>query len=214
MTQTVEEVLPGIFKIVLPVPISSLKSVFVYLFRDQDENLLIDTGWSGEESWDALKSAFAEIGFNARDLKKIVISHFHPDHFGLASRLKKEAPGSKLMIHKFDADVIRGSKAEFEKFLNKLNDFIAINGVPKSDLRKMMEATAPFVKYIDPPKPDIRLSGGEKLVCREIQTPGNLDTRAYKRKHLCLRSWTVTCAFFRRSRVANYYSKHLPDTEL
>ena len=94
MVETVEEVLPGIFKIILPVPISSLKSVFVYLFRDKDENLLIDTGWSGEESWDVLKSAFAEIGFNAKDLQRVVISHFHPDHFGLSSRLKKEAPHS------------------------------------------------------------------------------------------------------------------------
>ena len=41
-----------------------------------------------------------------------------------------------------------------------------------------MEATAPFVKYIDPPKPDIRLSGGEKLAVGKfklqvIWTPGH-----------------------------------------
>jgi len=178
MTKNVDEVVPGIFKIALPVPISSLKSVFVYLFKDQNENLLIDTGWSGEESWEVLKSAFAEIAFHSKDLKKIVISHFHPDHFGLSSKLKKEAPDSKLMMHEFDAEVVRGSKVEFERFLNKLNNFISINGVPQSDLRKMTEATAPFVKYIDPAKPDFVLKGGEKLTVgkfklKVIWTPGH-----------------------------------------
>jgi len=53
-----------------------------------------------------------------------------------------------------------------------------INGVPGSDLRKMMEATAPFVKYIDPPKPDVRLKGDEKLSVGKfkfqvIWTPGH-----------------------------------------
>ena len=82
------------------------------------------------------------------------------------------------MMHKFDADIIRGSKAEFKKFLSKLNDFIEFNGVPKSDLRKMIEATAPFVKYIDPAKPDIMLKGGEslsvgKFKLQVIWTPGH-----------------------------------------
>jgi glyoxylase-like metal-dependent hydrolase (beta-lactamase superfamily II) len=195
MAQTLEEVLPGIFKIILPVPISSLKTVFVYLFRDRDENVLIDTGWSGEESWAVLKSAFDEIGFNARDLKKIVISHFHPDHFGLSSKLKKASPHSKLMMHRFDADMIRGSKLEFEKFLGRLNDFLAINGVPESDLRKMMEATAPFVKYIDPARPDIRLKGGEKLTVGKfklqiIWTPG------HTKGNICIYDKGSSHAFF------------------
>src|SRR5579862_5180559 len=130
MTQSVEEILPGIFKIALPVPISSLKSVFVYLFKDRDENLLIDTGWGGEDSWHVLESGFRQIGFEAKDLKTIAISHFHPDHFGLSSNLKREAPKSVLMMHGSDSEIIRGSKSEFENFVRRLNEFMIINGVP------------------------------------------------------------------------------------
>src|SRR5580700_4766387 len=99
MTRIVEEILSGFYKITLPVPIPSLKSVFGYLLFDKGESLLVDTGWAGEDSFEALISAFDELDFDLPKLENVVVSHLHPDHYGLCSRLKKEVPGITLMMH-------------------------------------------------------------------------------------------------------------------
>jgi glyoxylase-like metal-dependent hydrolase (beta-lactamase superfamily II) len=130
MARNVEEILPGFYKIALPVPIRSLKSVFVYLLRDKDQSLLIDTGWAGEESYHALTSAFEDLDFDLRDLNNVVISHLHPDHFGLASRLKKEARNVTLMMHVDDAKQIRTNKAQMKTFWQALRELLKKNGAP------------------------------------------------------------------------------------
>jgi glyoxylase-like metal-dependent hydrolase (beta-lactamase superfamily II) len=183
----VERVLPGFYKITLPIPIQSLKSVFVYLILgENNENLLIDTGWNTEESLDSLRTAFSGIGFDARDLKKIVVSHLHPDHFGLSSTLKKEANDSELMMHKDDAAGLRKSPEDYERFIRELQDWIAMHGTPPEELEAMMKSTAPMAKYINPAKPDTLLSGGERIKVGAEWEFEVISTPGHTRGNICL----------------------------
>jgi len=64
------------------------------------ELILIDTGagWSVDKIIDNIK----KLGFDAKNISKIILTHCHIDHIGGAPEIKKRF-GSKIYIHKVDA---------------------------------------------------------------------------------------------------------------
>src|SRR5258708_19812279 len=98
------EVAPGIFRLELPMPFE-LKHVNVYLLRDGDGFTLIDTGLQTDESRQALNQKLAEMKVRVELINRILITHIHPDHFGLAGELRERA-GAELVIHPLDASLL------------------------------------------------------------------------------------------------------------
>src|SRR5207237_1156342 len=90
------EVLPGIFRLELPMPFE-LRHVNVYLLRDGETFTLIDTGLQTEESRQALNEKLAALKVPVDRIKRILITHIHPDHFGLAGELRERAE-AELMV--------------------------------------------------------------------------------------------------------------------
>ncbi|MCB1343658.1 MAG: MBL fold metallo-hydrolase, partial [Pseudooceanicola sp.] len=81
----VREVRDGILWTRIPLPYR-LDHVNVYLVRDTNGWALIDTGIQTDEAkatWDAL----FEGPLKGITLSKIIVTHFHPDHIGLAGWL-------------------------------------------------------------------------------------------------------------------------------
>jgi len=70
--------------------LSSEGSVNVYLFREP-EPLLIDAGFNSANAWHALETALAEQGLVVADLMRVIITHPHVDHYGLAARISRES---------------------------------------------------------------------------------------------------------------------------
>ncbi|MCB1990880.1 MAG: MBL fold metallo-hydrolase [Geminicoccaceae bacterium] len=79
------EVAPGILWLRLPLPYA-LDHVNVWLLDDGDGWTLIDTGIGDERSRAIWERLLAE-EFMARPIGRIVATHFHPDHIGLAGWL-------------------------------------------------------------------------------------------------------------------------------
>src|SRR5699024_1658871 len=74
-----------------------------------DEGLaLIDVGWPTEDAWRALTDGIRAIGYDVTDVRYAAITHLHPDHFGLAPRLRK-ASGAVLAMHAADVDPLAHS---------------------------------------------------------------------------------------------------------
>lgn len=76
-------------RIALPTLHHSLM-VNTYLFLDP-EPVLVDCGLNTPESWIGLNSALNKHGISLKDLKKIIITHAHIDHMGLAGRIANES---------------------------------------------------------------------------------------------------------------------------
>ncbi|MBC8429687.1 MAG: MBL fold metallo-hydrolase, partial [Dehalococcoidia bacterium] len=91
------EVTPGIYQLPLPMINPSSGHVNAYLVQGDNEYLLIDTGWNTEEAFDSLKKQLAENDIKFKDIRQIVVTHVHPDHYGLAGRLK-QLSGATLAI--------------------------------------------------------------------------------------------------------------------
>src|SRR5579862_8282783 len=79
----VEQVRPGLLSVPVPLPNNPLRYVLVYLLEVDDGLAVIDTGWSTEEAWDALVAGMKVAGYAPKDVRAILITHIHPDHYGL-----------------------------------------------------------------------------------------------------------------------------------
>ena len=54
----------------------------VYVWQDGSQLTMVDTGIPGSES--DLSAAFAELGYQRADLRRVIITHGHEDHAGAA----------------------------------------------------------------------------------------------------------------------------------
>ena len=84
----VTEVDAGIYQVQIPVPFP-LKTVQCYLIREDVGWTLLDTGLQDAPAHAAWEAALRELKLQARDLKRIFLTHAHPDHYGLAGHFQR-----------------------------------------------------------------------------------------------------------------------------
>lgn len=90
---TAIEVAPGVLWMRLPLPMA-LDHVNVYALDDGDGWTLIDTGMSssrGRAAWEALLAG----PLAGRPVRRVVVTHHHPDHIGLAGWFQEQ--GAELV---------------------------------------------------------------------------------------------------------------------
>ncbi len=80
---------PHIIRIELPTQFG-MKSVNSYLVKGE-ELTLVDCGENSEDSWKALCWGLKEAGLLPSDIEKIIITHPHVDHIGMAARVAETA---------------------------------------------------------------------------------------------------------------------------
>jgi glyoxylase-like metal-dependent hydrolase (beta-lactamase superfamily II) len=73
--------------------------VNTYGLLDDRGLAVVDPGLPGPQSWKALKTRLKSAGFKLRDVHTVVVTHSHPDHFGGAGRLAREAR-AELVAHR------------------------------------------------------------------------------------------------------------------
>jgi glyoxylase-like metal-dependent hydrolase (beta-lactamase superfamily II) len=74
---------------------------------DEDPLTLVDTGPNLPESLEALKDCFHSVGRRVEEIERIVLTHMHEDHSGLAGTLQR-ASGATIFAHPWEADRLRG----------------------------------------------------------------------------------------------------------
>lgn len=96
----------GIWRIPVPIPfVQAGGPVNVYLLEEEDGGLaLFDSGLGSAEARAALAEGFRRLGRTPADLRRIVVSHGHVDHYGNAQNLVEQA-GHPVPVHAHAADV-------------------------------------------------------------------------------------------------------------
>jgi glyoxylase-like metal-dependent hydrolase (beta-lactamase superfamily II) len=94
----------GVHRLVIPIPFAEAGgSVNVYLIDNPDGSLtLFDAGLGTATAREALVAGFAALGRRLDEVRRIVVSHGHIDHYGSA-RFVRERSGAKVTIHAADA---------------------------------------------------------------------------------------------------------------
>ncbi|MDR3573695.1 MAG: MBL fold metallo-hydrolase [Anaerolineaceae bacterium] len=175
---------PEIFCIPLPLPNNPLGLVNVYLIKTSEGCLLVDTGWNTEESYQALVKGLEKAGVALQDLRILFITHTHPDHFGLASRLQ-QASQARVMLHTAEGSWIEQQRAFGARFLADGAVWLSQNGFPPDQLAVLKQTLPGLARSQTAPTIDRYLQDGEHLSLGEfdleaIWTPGHAPG------HLCL----------------------------
>src|SRR5260370_29070901 len=86
-----------IVHISLPTPFY-IGPVNVYLIPE-DPVTLIDTGPKTKEAIETLRAALRKEGLSVSDIRRIVLTHAHEDHCGLARALRGQAKSPQVLVH-------------------------------------------------------------------------------------------------------------------
>lgn len=139
-----------------------LRHVNVYLLRDGDGYTLIDTGLRTDESRSALDASLQEAGAGESQIRRILITHIHPDHFGLAGELR-ERSGAQLVIHRLEVALMEPRYARAEDLVREVGRWLEVNGVPAEAREFLQSASMAAREFVSVVSPDVLLEGAERL---------------------------------------------------
>jgi glyoxylase-like metal-dependent hydrolase (beta-lactamase superfamily II) len=189
-TAAVPTGIPGITRVPQPIGINGIESVNVYVLADGDTVTLVDCGvWRADGHDDGLpvlERGLRAAGYELRDVSRIVVTHAHIDHYGLAGRLM-ELTGADLWMHAMtdlDAEKYRHP----ETAMARQRDTYADHGLTDPELGSVAGALAVWLPYLySVVEASRRLRGGERIPIggrdwEVIHTPG------HSYGHLCLYS--------------------------
>ncbi len=187
------EIIPGIHQLKIPIPNNPLEYTNIYLAQGDSECLLIDAGWDSEAALQSLKRQLTEIGLDFRDISRIIVTHGHGDHYGLAGKLR-EISQARIILHYLDKDLMSQRLINTEEFLRQTEQWMRINGMPANELPMSQLAPMGMRRSIAPTLPDITLRGGETISTGDfnfkvIWTPGHSPG------HICLYETTQKILF-------------------
>jgi glyoxylase-like metal-dependent hydrolase (beta-lactamase superfamily II) len=123
--------------------------VNAYLF-DQPEVVLVDAGIKSDECWAALVDGLAVYGVSPVDIARVVITHPHVDHYGLAARITAESD-AMVWIAEPGAPWILADAGKWRQRLTYYrDDFLIHIGLPNELIDGALVGMQTLEKRADP----------------------------------------------------------------
>ena len=94
-----------------------------------DELTLVDTGPKDPATLAALRDALSELGFRLQDIRRVVVTHAHVDHFGLAAQVVAES-GAMILSHLLNRWWLTDLSREWERRYEFYRQAFASSGAP------------------------------------------------------------------------------------
>lgn len=161
-----------------------LPYVMPYMIKQGNETVLIDCGWNTDDAYNALEEGMREHGSHPSEITKLIVTHVHPDHYGMAGRLK-QISSCEVVIHEKDAKVIKDRYLGPKRLTQGMEKFMAMNGVPDLDAPSMSQGSMGMLDKVAAVPPDWTVRGGEVVRVGQFEfeliwTPGHSPG------HLCI----------------------------
>jgi len=180
----------GVIRIPLPVPVHGIGATNAYLLQDDDlGHLLVDPGTYRPEVPDGglgqLSAALQGQGIRLGDIRALLVTHPHIDHYGLTGHVLSNT-GGELWMHAaapLDFYAFRAPARERQR----LRRILHMHGVEGDDVENLaglgVDDWAPYLHSVV--EPTLPLWGGEHLSIgtrdfEVVYTPG------HSRSHICL----------------------------
>ncbi len=143
---------PGIFRLVLPLPFPGLDRVNAYLLEG-DPLTLVDSGiyapaHERDHGWDDLREAIGACGHRVEEVGRLIITHPHIDHYGMAGRMI-EASGCELWMHAHsdaEMEMYRDPQESIARMREMLERHVS--GADELDELTQFEDWRPFVHSV------------------------------------------------------------------
>ncbi|WP_158845670.1 MBL fold metallo-hydrolase [Saccharothrix deserti] len=169
-------VAPGVHRVPLPLPGDGLRAVNVYLLDTADGIVMVDGGWALPAARLRLERAMASIRHDLGEIRRILVTHVHRDHYTQAVELRRL----------FGARVALGAGERHGlEMLNRIRSNIPVSSLDalrRNGADDLAERVARTLDDFDATiwgAPDEWLSAGELAVgdrtLRVIPTPGHTE---------------------------------------
>ncbi|MBB3108244.1 glyoxylase-like metal-dependent hydrolase (beta-lactamase superfamily II) [Paenibacillus phyllosphaerae] len=138
----------GILQVRIPLPFS-LKWVNSYLLQDEQGYTLVDPGLHTEQALDVWKQVLGQERIAFERIHSIVLTHQHPDHFGLAGWFQQQT-GAPVYMSEASYAYTRRLWGEERSFAADLTRLYRLHGMPEElqdDIRDHLES---FVARVSP----------------------------------------------------------------
>lgn len=179
-----ERILAGLWRLRLPLPWPGVPHCNAWAIKAGDGVVLVDTGMHEPGSLAELERAMAMVGLRIEDVRLLVCTHAHADHYGQAGPIIDRA-GCELWMHPNYHHATRGLE-DPEAALQRRLEVGRTSGVPELVLRRYAEMAKEqqpgIARIVDP---DLALLPGIEIetdlgVWSVIETPGHAPS------HVCL----------------------------
>lgn len=131
-----------IIPLAIPTPFY-VGDVNVYLIKEEPLTL-IDVGPKTAEAADALREKLKQNGVKISDIKRIVLTHAHEDHCGLAKQVRDEAKTAEIFVHRWETGHLFGRLAREEH-----KNLLLRAGVPETVFGEIQSFYADVSHYTD-----------------------------------------------------------------
>jgi len=173
----IQQIENQIYRIAIPIPFP-MKYVYCYLFKDEHGWAVVDTGFNYSEAIKVWEMVFSKLSIKTTSIHSIYLTHYHPDHSGLAGWMQTQT-GAHVYMSETDYQSFHRAFGESKLMAEGFANACVEHGMPR-DLAEKVERQ--FVRMGDHvlPLPEftilednrVRLSGEDWDV---IPTPGHSD---------------------------------------
>jgi len=180
-----ERVLPGVWRLRLPLPWPGVPHGNAWALAAGDGIVLVDTGIHEPGSMAHLERALAMVNLRVENVRLVVCTHAHADHYGQAATIIERA-GCELWMHP-DDEHMRLSVRDPERAFERRLEIGAQSGVPRQALERYAEERGAnldpgIADIVEPHRP---LLPGETVPSdlggwEVVETPGHAPS------HVCL----------------------------
>ncbi|MFH5798871.1 MBL fold metallo-hydrolase [Haladaptatus sp. CMAA 1911] len=128
---------------------------------------LVDPGPGSEEAWTVLFEELDERDLAPSDIEQVLITHPHPDHFGLAKRLRES--GASVVASAEAADIVRdfGDRLAYEQ--EYFADFFDRCGMAETTAQTVTNLPEAYLSVAPDVETDIELDDGESVTVEGVE---------------------------------------------
>jgi len=133
-----ERILPGVWRLRLSLPWPGVPHGNAWAIERDGGIVMFDTGMGGRGRLRQLDLALTQAGFGVEDVRLVVCTHSHTDHYGLAGSIV-EAAGCELWMHP-RWEHVRPLAEDAKAALEARIEVARQSGVPPKSLARYREA--------------------------------------------------------------------------
>lgn len=145
----------------VPLPFS-LKWVNSYIIPEREGVTVIDPGLGTNEAKELWQEVLAEAGLKWTDIKRIVLTHQHPDHYGLAGYLQERSGAHVYMTERAHAYAQR-LWGEESRFPSALRELYTRHGMPQDLMDRIERNLDGFIELVTPQPKVQYIKAGQRL---------------------------------------------------